>query len=166
MTRLLDTPQGRSELTARGMTADDRRPFGHAFHAQGSATYASSGSTACPSSTPIHLRAGWALGGVQDTYLRYESAGDMFVGKIVAGLPTTQAELRFCQLDSQSAMISSMAWFETAFQICYQAQKRCLLSPWPQSYIMSTCCFLERTLPPNHRLFHCPLFGIARRSMS
>ena len=88
MIRLLDTPEGRSELTARGMTADD---LGTHSMRKGSATYASSGSTACPSSTAIHLRAGWALGGVQDTYLRYESAGDMFVGRTVSGLPTTQA---------------------------------------------------------------------------
>jgi hypothetical protein len=54
---------------------------------KGSATYCASGSTACPSSTSIHLRAGWALGGVQDTYLRYEAAGDMYVGRTVSGLP-------------------------------------------------------------------------------
>jgi len=54
---------------------------------KGASTFAASGSTACPSSTAIHLRAGWALGGVQDRYLRYESAGDMFVGRTVSGLP-------------------------------------------------------------------------------
>ncbi len=37
---------------------------------KGAATYCSSGTTACPASTAIHLRAGWALGGVQDTYMR------------------------------------------------------------------------------------------------
>ncbi len=28
------------------------------------------------------------MGGVQDTYLRYESAGDMYVGRTVSGLPS------------------------------------------------------------------------------
>ena len=37
---------------------------------KGAATFASSGSTACPSSAAIHLRAGWSMGGVQNTYLR------------------------------------------------------------------------------------------------
>ena len=37
---------------------------------KGASTFCSSGTTACPSSTAVHLRAGWALGGVQDTYLR------------------------------------------------------------------------------------------------
>ena len=59
---------------------------------KGSATYTASGSTSCPSSTAIHLRAGWALGGVQDTYMRYESAGDMFVGRTVSGLPSDRPE--------------------------------------------------------------------------
>ena len=58
----------------------------HSFKKRGSG-YCSSGSTACPPSTAVSLRAGWTLGGVQNTYLRYESAGDMYVGRTVAGLP-------------------------------------------------------------------------------
>ena len=42
----------------------------HSFR-KGAATYSSSGSTACPSSAAIHLRAGWSMGGVQNTYLRF-----------------------------------------------------------------------------------------------
>ena len=59
---------------------------------KGSATFCSSGSTSCPSSSAIHLRAGWAMGGVQDTYIRYEAAGDMYVGRTVSGLPRDRAE--------------------------------------------------------------------------
>lgn len=53
---------------------------------KGASTYSTSGSTQCPGSTAVHLRAGWTLGGVQDRYLRYEGAGDQFVGRTVAGL--------------------------------------------------------------------------------
>ncbi|MGH7954512.1 MAG: hypothetical protein ACREOZ_00975, partial [Gloeomargaritales cyanobacterium] len=53
----------------------------------------SSGSTAAPSSAAVHLRAGWTLGGVQDTYLRYEVAGDLYTGQVVSGLPVTSREL-------------------------------------------------------------------------
>ena len=59
---------------------------------KGAATYCSSGSTSCPSSSAIHLRAGWAIGGVQDTYIRYEGAGDMYVGRTIAGLPQDRAK--------------------------------------------------------------------------
>ncbi|OWZ15907.1 hypothetical protein PHMEG_00010378 [Phytophthora megakarya] len=53
------------------------------------ATYCASGSTACPSSTA-------SLGGVHNTYLRYGSAGDMHVGRTVAGLPSGSYEFAIC----------------------------------------------------------------------
>ena len=49
---------------------------------KGACTYTSSGTTACPSATAVHLRAGWTLGGVQNTYLRYDGAGDMHIGRM------------------------------------------------------------------------------------
>ena len=58
---------------------------------KGSSSYCSSGSTAGPPPTAVHLRAGWSLGGVQNTYLRYQGAGDMFVGRTTAGLPIETA---------------------------------------------------------------------------
>jgi hypothetical protein len=72
------------ELNRRGIDSDD---IGTHSIRKASSTFCASGSTACPSSTAIHLRAGWSFGGVQNTYLRYESAGDMYVGRTVSGLP-------------------------------------------------------------------------------
>jgi len=43
---------------------------------KGAATYASSGSTCCPSGAAVNLRVGWTLGNVQDKYIWYEAAGD------------------------------------------------------------------------------------------
>jgi len=43
---------------------------------KGAATYCSSGSTHCPSSSAVSERAGWSNGAVFNTYLRYEAAGD------------------------------------------------------------------------------------------
>ena len=40
-----------------------------------------------PPQIATNLRAGWTMGGVQDTYLRYEAAGDQYVGRVVSGLP-------------------------------------------------------------------------------
>ncbi|KAG6958584.1 hypothetical protein JG688_00010452, partial [Phytophthora aleatoria] len=47
----------------------------------------SGGSTGGPSIVRICLHCGWSLGGVQDRYFRYESAGDQYLGRVVAGLP-------------------------------------------------------------------------------
>ena len=82
--RLLCLDTVTNELNRRGIMEDNVGT--HSLRKE-AATYCSSGSTACPSSTAVHLRAGWTLGGVQNTYLRYEAAGDQYVGRTVAGLP-------------------------------------------------------------------------------
>jgi hypothetical protein len=89
LVRLLESNKGKLELETRGMHADD---FGTHSMRKWASTFVASGSTACPPSTAVHLRAGWTLGGVQDTYLRYEAAGDMYVGRTVCGLPLDRAE--------------------------------------------------------------------------
>ena len=43
----------------------------------------------------ICLRAGWNLGGVLNTYISVESAGDRFVGRVRALLPQVSKE--FCE---------------------------------------------------------------------
>jgi len=53
---------------------------------KGAATFASSGSTACPSFAAISLRAGWSMGGVTSAYIQYHGAGDQHVGRTVCGL--------------------------------------------------------------------------------
>ncbi|KAG7365194.1 hypothetical protein IV203_038397 [Nitzschia inconspicua] len=53
--RLLGTGEGSAELQTRGMTTDD---IGTHSCRMGATTYVSSGSTAAPSSTAVHSRAG------------------------------------------------------------------------------------------------------------
>jgi len=53
---------------------------------KGAATFASSGSTSCPSFAAISLRAGWSMGGVTSAYIHYHGAGDQHVGRTVCGL--------------------------------------------------------------------------------
>ena len=67
----------------------------HSFR-KGSATYCASGSTSAPPIVAICLRAGWKLGGVLNTYLSLESAGNRFVGRVCALLPQVSKE--FCVL--------------------------------------------------------------------
>eukprot|EP00963_Diacronema_lutheri_P004493 scaffold340_cov406-Pavlova_lutheri.AAC.1 len=77
-------------LEENGMTTQSVRT--HSFR-KGAATYASAGGTACPSSSAISLRAGWTQPGVEDTYRRYDSAGDEHVGRVLTGLPMNGEEL-------------------------------------------------------------------------
>ena len=64
------------------------------FHSirKGAATYVSSGSTCAPPQVATNIRAGWTMGAIQDTYLRYESAGDQYVGQVVSGSPLSSAK--------------------------------------------------------------------------
>ena len=64
----------------------------HSFR-KGAATYVSAGGTACPSSSSISLRAGWSQPGVEDTYRRFDAAGDEHVGRVVTGLRMHNEEL-------------------------------------------------------------------------
>jgi hypothetical protein len=53
---------------------------------KGAATYSASGCTVCPSMSSICNRAGWKLGGTRDKYIKYEAAGDQFLGRTLCGL--------------------------------------------------------------------------------
>ncbi|EGZ24652.1 hypothetical protein PHYSODRAFT_406965, partial [Phytophthora sojae] len=54
--RLLVDEKVAAELKRRGVNSND---LGTHSMRKGAATYCASGSTACPSSTAVHLRAGW-----------------------------------------------------------------------------------------------------------
>ncbi|EGZ12642.1 hypothetical protein PHYSODRAFT_420533, partial [Phytophthora sojae] len=54
--RLLVDEKVAAELKRRGVNSND---LGTHSMRKGAATYCASGSTACPSSTTVHLRAGW-----------------------------------------------------------------------------------------------------------
>ncbi|KAH9104699.1 hypothetical protein LEN26_014929 [Aphanomyces euteiches] len=64
-----------------------RRSYGTHSIRKGVTTFACSGSTVGPSLVSVCLRCGWSLGDVMERYIRYESAGDPYLGRVVAGLP-------------------------------------------------------------------------------
>jgi hypothetical protein len=59
---------------------------------KGVATFAYNGTTGGPSIASVCLRVGWSLGDVQDRYIRYEPAGDQYLGRVIAGLPLNGAD--------------------------------------------------------------------------
>ena len=69
-------------FAALGITPED---FGTHSIRKGAATHMATGSTASPPIASICLRANWAMPGVLNRYIRYENAGDQFVGKCVSG---------------------------------------------------------------------------------
>lgn len=92
--KLLQRVMVEFEPVAVHLSAMDTTPSMYGSHSarKGSATYVSSCSTASPAASAICLRAGWSLPGVQDTYIRFEAAGDMMVGRCVSGLPFDDVE--------------------------------------------------------------------------
>lgn len=137
-----------SELRRRGIDPDD---IGSHSIRKGSATFVSSGSTACPSSTAVHLRAGWAMGGVQDTYLRYEGAGDMYVGRSVCGLPVGKPE--FALLPPRFKGCSNQD-IEEAIKLCFPGlpPSMAYIAEHALASVLYHKDFLLRTVPADHPL--------------
>jgi hypothetical protein len=123
---------------------------------KGAATYCSSGTTACPSSTAIHLRAGWTLGGVQDTYMRYESAGDMHVGRTVCGLPCDSHEFAilppsFNQVDEEVKAAIALCFPRLPVNLHLVAEFALASVVYHHDYII-------RVVPTNHPILSTVLF--------
>ena len=62
---------------------------------KGAATLAATGCTVAPSMSSICSRAGWKLGGARDKYIKFESAGDQFLGRTLCGLNPLVKEFSF-----------------------------------------------------------------------
>ncbi|ETK88726.1 hypothetical protein L915_07061 [Phytophthora nicotianae] len=151
--QLFDRDCVAEELHRRGV---DRDELGTHSMRKGAVTYCASASTACPSSTAVHLRAGWSLGGVQNTYLRYESAGDMHVGRTVSGLPPDSHEFAVLppHFEERDETI------ENAIDCVFPGM------PANLTYIGEFCLaslvyhepYLRLNIPKCHPLFEPPLF--------
>ena len=64
----------------------ENETFGSHSLCKGSSTFAGSGSTMAPSMASICNRAGWKMGGTRDKYIKFENAGDQYLGRILCGL--------------------------------------------------------------------------------
>jgi hypothetical protein len=148
-----------SELRRLGLTPES---YGAHSSRKGSATYASSGSTACPSNTAISLRAGWAMVGIEGTYRRWDAAGDQHVGRCCACLPVTAPAFmilppffsRFNEDGTPRAGINAKI---------QQAVRRAFGAGLPDGLmqiaehalasVLHNFTWLQQTLPSQHRLF-------------
>ena len=87
--------------------------FGTHSIRKGAATHVATGSTACLPISSICLRANWAMPGVLNRYIKYEAAGDQFVGKCVSDRKRTSTKFAaspayfdFSALDSKERISS------------------------------------------------------------
>lgn len=71
---------------------DNKKQFGTHSIRKGASTFVCAGSLGGPSIVSVCLRCGWSIGPVQDRYLKYENAGDHFLGRVVSGLPLNKPE--------------------------------------------------------------------------
>ena len=133
--------------------------FGTHSVRKGVATFACSGSTGGPSIVSVCLRCGWSLGGVQDRYLRYEAAGDQYLGRVVAGLPLNSTSFdvlppHFTQENDPVVKdcIAQMFPLMQAEENFEQILEFCLAS------IVFHSDFLTAHLPPNHALLSTSVF--------
>lgn len=151
---LLKLPEVAAVLKQMGINPKDIGT--HSFR-KGGATYCTSGSTQCPSVTAVYLRAGWTIEGVQNRYLRYEAAGDYFVGRTICGLP----------IDAVQFALMAPA-FPLGMEAVLRAIKLCFPNAPPHMYgILEYCLasvvfhqkYLRETLPASHPLWSSPLWN-------
>jgi len=132
--------------------------FGTHSIRKGAATYASSGSTACPPYTAISNRAGWIMPGVSSIYIQYQAASDQYVGRTVCGLNSLDPSFavlppRFVEgYDKNALLEQSFIGFDGA-----SAELKKVLEMTTASVIYHMD-WLRQNLPPDHCLFSTALF--------
>ena len=128
---------------------------------KGSSTYVTSGITDGPSMMSICNRAGWDTGKVLGTYLRYESAGDQYIGRIVAG-HTPSSGSRFAQLPPHFSPGVDCAVVRRLARLTFRAFGKTLALDAVLEHLLATLLFHEgwihETLPAVHPLRNIPLW--------
>lgn len=148
----------KTELLRRGIVGDD---LGTHSIRKGAATFCSSGSTACPPPVAIHLRAGWALGGVQDTYMRYQAAGDQHVGRTVSGLPSHSVQFAILPPHFKFESETDQKVLDDIIDACCPGipiQMR-LVVQFALASVVFHADFLQKILGDRHPVFFSPLFA-------
>ena len=122
-------------------------------------TFVCSGSTHGPSIISVCIRCDWSIGGVQDRYLRYENAGDQFLGRVVAGLPMDKPEFailppHFLNDHDEDVQHLMSVLFKKLLNKphLYPVLSLCLAS------LVFHSDWLIENLPKKHPLFTCDLF--------
>ena len=79
---IVSSKEHRDTFISLGMVP---KHFGTHSIRKGAVTHISTGTTSCPPIASICIRANWVMPGVMNRYIKFENAGDQFVGKCVSG---------------------------------------------------------------------------------
>jgi hypothetical protein len=147
-------PEIKAEMERCGLTVEDI-----AAHStrKGGRSYCAGGSTNGPAFVTIMLRGGWSLEGIDKRYVRYERAGDQYVGRILAGLNVNSVEFAF--LPPFFSTVDNQ--IEAAIANCFPG------SPVEMRTILRFCLasvvhhqhYLRQELKKGHALFSTSLFA-------
>jgi hypothetical protein len=118
---------------------------------KGATSYVSSGATGAPPQVAKKIRAGWSMGVIQDTYLRYEAARDQYAGRVVCGLPLTSPKFAIlpCQIDC--SMDGSEQIVSTFFP-SVPGKLHCMARLFSAS-ILYHSHYLKNNLKPSHPFY-------------
>ena len=119
----------------------------HSFR-KGATTYASIGSTACPSSASIQIRGGWSMGQIQNRYYKYEAAGDRYVGRILSGLPLMSEKFSMLPPHFHGEDELVQLWLPKIF--CNVPSRLDFLKQHCLASLAFHVSFLENNLHPTH----------------
>lgn len=157
----LSTEDGKTACALSGVLPED---IGTHSLRKGASTFVSNGSVAGPSITSLCLRAGWSIGDVLDRYLRFEAAGDQYVGRVVNGLPVSSHEFAVLHPYFHPVSEEVLRAVEIAFPMLYRfvdlraVLVNCLASAmhhkdWLRAYLTRE----------NHTILMSPLFSSSWR---
>jgi len=151
---LLSENQVKQQLESESLTESD---IGAHSERKGAGTHLTSSIIDGASHVSVCLRLGWKLDGVTGRYLQHGSAGDQFVGRLLAGLPPHSPMLAilppfFPSVDDDFVRESVQAIFPNfPLKLC-GILRFCLAS------LSFHSDWLIKTLPQSHRLFSSSLF--------
>ena len=153
--RVLRSEEGAEECAARGIDPD---VIGTRSARKGSATFSSCGTTACPNDSLVNLRAGWSQGGVESRYKRFNTGGDRFIGRIIAGLPSMQAEFAILP---PFFLPEARDLVRHAINICFPGILASLMriAEFALASVVWHHAFLRSTLPAHHPALLSRLFS-------
>jgi hypothetical protein len=157
MERFFSIKEVQDSLSSMGV--DPKLIGTHSFQ-KGGLTWTASGSTACPSSVAVSLRAGWSLAGVQNTYLRYEAAGDQYVGRTVSGLPIDWSEFAI----TPPFFIQQCSFLDQAIEqnFPFLPLNMRKIAEFLITSLVNHSEWLQENIPSSHRLFQTMLFKDAQ----
>ena len=150
---MMSRPPLSTLLIELGLSPDD---IGTHSIRKGSATYCSSGSTACPTSASVRTRAGWSTGAVHETYCQYEAAGDQHVGRTAAGLPVDKPEFSILPPHFDAVDDAVLAAVRDAYPALHSAAPSIALFCFAS--LLYHDQYLSASLPHTHPIRHTQYF--------